>query len=373
MSKKNKNKSTFRDNLIARGHEARTVRKIVLIMISVIVLILLIGGISGYMYIKSALEPVNPDNEKDIHVEIPMGASSSTIAKLLEDHNIIKDSRVFRIYTKIKNESDFQAGEYDFTQAMTFDEIIESLKTGRVIKEAIYRVTIPEGLSIPEIAKIFEKEVGIKQDKFLKKVNDVSYVESLIDAYPTLLSGDILHPDIRNPLEGYLFAATYDFYEEDIPVETVIEVMLDKSNEVLGKYLDDISAKDMTVHEMTTMASMIEKEAKNKAQRRSISSVFYNRLKAGMKLQTDPTVLYALGKHKKKVLLKDLEVKSPYNTYQIDGIPVGPISNFSEDSLKAAINPDDTEFLYFLHDAEGKIYYAKTHDEHVKLKNEHIK
>lgn len=372
MSKK-KNKSSFRDNLIARGHEARKVRRIVMMMITVIIFILLIGGISGYMYIKSALQPVNPNNEKEIHIEIPMGASSSTIAKLLEEHHIIKDSRVFRIYTKLKNESDFQAGEYDFTQAMTIDEIIESLKEGRVIKEAIYRVTIPEGLSIPEIAKIFEKKIGIKQKEFLNRVNDVSYVESLIEQYPTLLSEDVLHPNIRNPLEGYLFAATYDFYDEEVSVEMIVEAMLNKSTEVIGKYYDDITEKNMSIHEMTTMASLIEKEAKNKEQRRSISSVFYNRLKAGMKLQTDPTVLYALGKHKKKVLLKDLEVDSPYNTYKIEGIPVGPISNFSEDSLQAAIYPEDTDFLYFLHDAEGNIYYAKTHDEHVKLKNEHIK
>lgn len=370
---KKKNKSTYRDNLTARGNEAKTVRKIVSIILVMITLILFIGGISGYIYIKSALQPVDPDNKKDIHVEIPMGASSSTIGKILEENNIIKDSRIFRIYTKVKNQSDFQAGEYDFTQAMTFDEIIESLKEGRIMKKAIHRVTIPEGKSINEIAKIYEEKLGIKQKKFLDIVNDPKYIQTLIEKYPNLLSDEITNPDIRSPLEGYLFAATYDFYEEDVKVEAIIEQMLDKSKKVISKYLDEISAKDMTVHEMLTMASIVEKEAKNAKQRKRISSVFYNRLQADMKLQTDPTVLYAIGKHKKKVLYKDLEIESPYNTYQNKGIPVGPISNFSENSLQAAIDPEKTDYLYFLHDEDGNIHYAETHDEHIKLKQEYIK
>lgn len=372
MSKKKKT-STFRENQIARSEDAKTVRKIVAIIVSSLILILVIGGISGYMYIKSALNPVDPDSKKEIKVEIPMGSSSSTIGKILEENGIIKDGRIFRFYTKFKNESDFQAGEYKFTPAMELDEIIDSLKKGEGSKEELYKVTIPEGKTIEEMAAIYSKELPFSKEDFLKKVNDPKYVKQLIKKYPAVLSEDILDPQIRTPLEGYLFAATYDFYDEKPSVEAVVEKMLKKTKSIVENYLEEIQNADLTVHEALTMASLVEKEAKTEEQRKRIASVFYNRLEHNMKLQTDPTVLYALGKHKDKVLLKDLEVNSPYNTYQIEGIPVGPISNFSEQSLKAIIEPEKTDYLYFLHDDEGNIYYAKTYEEHLKLKREHIK
>ncbi|WP_284139677.1 MULTISPECIES: endolytic transglycosylase MltG [unclassified Virgibacillus] len=372
MSKKKKT-STYRENLKARTEEAKTVRKIVSIILVSLILILLIGGISGYMYIKSALSPVDPNSEKGIKVEIPLGSSSSSIGSILEENGVIKDGRIFRFYTKFKNESDFQAGDYTFTKAMTLDQIIESLKKGRIIKDPVFKVTIPEGKSIDEIAEIYADKLYFKKEAFLEKVNDPKYIAYLIDTYPAILSEDVLNPEIRTPLEGYLFAATYDFYEEEPPIDTIVETMLNKTNAVVNAHLDEIGAKDLTVHEALTMASLVEKEAQTEDQRRKIAGIFYNRLDVGMRLQTDPTVLYALGKHKDKVLLKDLEVDSPYNTYRIKGIPIGPISNFSESSLQAVLNPEKTKFKYFLHDGEGNIYYAETHDEHLKLKQQHIK
>src|SRR5690625_977121 len=145
---KEKRTHHFRNNLIARSKEARTVRKIVAIIITSLVLTFLVGGISGYMYIKSALEPVDPDNDEEIEVTIPIGSSTSNIASILEENNIIKDARVFRFYIKFKNMSDFQAGDYTFSQAYTFDDIIETLKSGKVLEDPIHVVTIPEGKTI---------------------------------------------------------------------------------------------------------------------------------------------------------------------------------------------------------------------------------
>src|SRR5690625_770895 len=116
--------------------------------------------------------------------------------------------------------------------------------------------------------------------------------------------------------------------------------------------------KDLTIHEAITFASLVEKEAKTSEQRELIAGVFYNRLDKDMPLQTDPTVLYALGKHKDRVLYKDLEVDSPYNTYKIDDLPVGPISNFSKTALEATLDPNENEYIYFLHDKEGEIHYS---------------
>ncbi|MBU5466480.1 endolytic transglycosylase MltG [Virgibacillus sp. MSJ-26] len=371
MSKKNKKKE-FRDNLIARNEEASTVRKIVSIIIISLILIFLVGIISGYMYIKSALQPVDPGNEQGVEVEIPLGSTSSSIANILEEKGIIKDSRIFRIYTKVKNESDFQAGAYTFTPAMTIDEIIESLKSGVLVKEPIDKVTIPEGKTVEEIAEIFAEKKYFSKKDFIDKVNDEKYVEELIEAYPSILSEEILDEDIRTPLEGYLFAATYDIYVENPNINDIIETMLDRTAEVVNENQKDIDKKKFTVHEALTFASLVEKEASSKDQRKGIASVFYNRLEEGMPLQTDPTVLYAMGEHKDKVLLKDLEIESPYNTYQIDTLPVGPISNFSVNSLKASLHPEKSDYKYFLHDNEGGIHFAETHEEHIKLKQKYI-
>ncbi|HLR08285.1 MAG TPA: endolytic transglycosylase MltG [Bacillota bacterium] len=365
-------KKHYKNDLISRSEEAQTVRKIVAIIIVSLILILIVGGISGYLYIKSALGPVDPNSEETIKVDIPMGSSSAEIGKILEDNGVIKDARVFRFYTKFKNEADFQAGEYTFTPSLTIDEVIKVLKNGKTKSDPIYTITIPEGKSVEEIAEIYAAELPLTKEDFLKKINDQAYIESLIDQYPSILSDTILKNGIESPLEGYLFAATYQYYDENPDVDTIVTTMLDKTEAVMDKYLDDISQRDMTVHEAFTMASLVEMEARSAEQRKMIAGVFYNRLEEGMKLQTDPTVLYALGEHKDKVLLEDLEVESPYNTYQIDDLPIGPIANFGESSLDAAVHPEESDNKYFLHDEDGNIFFAKTHDEHVKLKQEHI-
>lgn len=366
-------KKSYKENLAARTEEVRTVRKIVAITTLILTLIIVIGGVSGYMYIKSALSPVDPNQSDEKNIEIPLGSTTSTIANILEENGIIKNALVFRFYTKFKNESEFQAGEYTLSPSLTIDEIIEKIKSGNVHGEPLYTITIPEGKTIDEIAQIYSSTLPFSKEDFLGKVNDTDYINELIDAYPNLLSEAILDPEIVTPLEGYLFAATYDFFQEEPTVEMVITKMLDKTGQVVKPLKGQMQDKDLTLHEALTFASLVENEAKTQDQRTMIAGVFYNRLEKEMPLQTDPTVLYALGEHKDKVLLKDLETESPYNTYQINDLPIGPISNFGEKSLQATLQPENTNYLYFLHDSKGNIHYAETHDQHVQLKNQYIK
>ncbi|WP_010531076.1 endolytic transglycosylase MltG [Lentibacillus jeotgali] len=371
MSKK-KMSGSYKNNLLKRSEDAKMVRKIAAITIISLLLILIVGIISAYFYIKSALQPVDPDSNKDVAIEIPMGSSTSEIAAILEENNIIKDDTVFRVYTKISNETQFQAGEYTFSPSMGIDEIIQALQNGKVMEDPLYKVTIPEGKSIDEIAEIYANKLPFSKKDFLKKVNDREYIESLIKSYPEILTNDILNPKVRTPLEGYLFAATYQFYNKEPSVEAVVSRMLEKTVNVVTPYLDEISAQDLSVHEALTMASIVENEASSDKQRRKIAGLFYNRLEEGMPLQTDPTVLYALGEHKDKVLHKDLEVESPYNTYHVNSLPVGPISNFAESSLKATVNPQKSDYLYFLHDDQGNIHFSETNKAHNTLKEKYI-
>ncbi|MBM6619684.1 endolytic transglycosylase MltG [Bacillus suaedaesalsae] len=366
------NKEEFKEKLLEKHKEAKLVRRIVLI--STIVIFLIIGSVItfGYLYIKSALEPVDPKDKKPIEVTIPIGSSSRKIASILEENKVIKDDKVFRYYVKFKNESGFMAGDYKLNQSMTFDEIIASLKSGRILQEAVFSLTLPEGKQLVEITKILSEKTGYTEEELMTQLNDRKFLEDLMAKYPTVLTDEIFQEGIRYPLEGYLYPATYSYYKEKPSIEELITPMLEKTEEIFLVYQEEMIEKDMSVHQLLTFASLIEEEATQKTDREKIASVFYNRLDQGMKLQTDPTVLYSLGEHKDRVLYDDLEVESPYNTYVITGIPVGPIANAGEMSIKATINPGETDYLYFLAAKDGEVHYAKTLDEHNRLKAKYI-
>ena len=348
-----------------RKGEVKTVRRIVGIIALVALIVIAIAGYTGYNYVSSALEPMDPESNKKIEVEIPMGSGITLISSILEEKGIVKDARIFKYYTKFKNESAFQAGNYSLTKSMTLDEIIESLKTGRVYREPVFTMTVPEGLTLDQIAKIVEKNTPHSAEQFMKKATDAAFIEQLMVEYPVLLTEDILNENIRYALEGYLYPATYPFFEEKPSIEEVIKAMLTSMDKIVSEYTNVLAEKEMSVHEFLTFASLLEEEATAKTDRETIASVFYNRIEIDMPLQTDPTVLYALGSHKERVLYEDLEVQNPYNTYQNVGLPPGPIAGAGKSSIEATLNPSQTDYLYFLADKEGTNHFAKSYDEHL--------
>lgn len=345
-------------------NESRVVRKIVATVTIIVLAFIAIIGIGGYFYVSSALQPVDPESETEIQVEIPLGSGLTKISSILEEHGIIKNATIFKYYAKFKNQSNFQAGNYTMTQSMTFDEILESLKTGRVYREPLMSITIPEGLTLEQIGQIIENNTEYTQQQFMDRVTDQEFVEDVMAIYPELFTEEILDENIRYALEGYLFPATYSIYEEQVALDELITMMISKTNDVVNQYKSLLDEKEMTVHELLTFASLLEEEATAKTDRETIASVFYNRLEIGMPLQTDPTVLYALGGHKERVLFSDLGVQHPYNTYVNTGLPPGPIANAGVTSIEAALNPSETDYLYFLADKQGNNHFAKTFDEH---------
>jgi UPF0755 protein len=274
---------------------------------------------------------------------------------------------------KLKNESGFMAGEYEMSPSMTIPQIVSSLKTGKVMQKAAVKMTIPEGKQLDEIAAIIAEKTNQGQDEVFNKLNQPDFVIGLMEEYPDILTDEILDPKIKYPLEGYLFPATYSFYTKNPTIEEVVTVMLDKTKTVLEQYRGQMKEKEMTVHELLTFASLIEEEATAKVDRDQIASVFVNRMSDGMPLQTDPTVLYALGEHKDRVYYKDLEVDSPYNTYKNKGLTPGPIANAGTSSIEAALKPAETKYLYFLATPNGDVLFSKTLEEHNEKKSEHIK
>lgn len=347
-----------------RASEAKIVRKIVFYIAAGIgiLLIAVIGG--GVFYVQNALEPVDPDSDQYVEVNIPLGSSVAQIGEELKSKNLIKSPTVFRYYVKYKNESGFQAGDYELSPSMAIDEIIAHLKQGQVNKEAAFRLTIREGLWMTDIAEAIAEETDLEKDAILRKMKDRQYIENTyLGEYP-FLKKTILDDGIRYPLEGYLFPATYAFAEENPSLETIVKKMLDKTGAVLNEFETNIEQSDFSIHQVLTLASLIEEEGTNEENRRKISSVFHNRLEENMPLQSNPTVNYAVQKHRGWIEGDDINVDSSYNTYIHKGLPIGPVANPGKDAIEASLNPIETDYYYFIARVNGEILFSKTYEKH---------
>lgn len=350
-------------------NDAKVVRKIVFMMLASFTLIILIGVISGYFYIKSALQPVDGNSDEEIVFEVPMGSTSSNIATTLEENGLIKNSKIFRFYVKFKNFSDFQAGEYALSPSLSMEEIIRELQQGRVMEEPVHRLTIPEGKAVEEIAKLVDKHLNVSEKEFLSVAQDEAFLEELMESYPMVLTKDILNKEVIEPLEGYLFAGTYDVFEEEPTAESLITMMVEQTNQVLTKELEAIEDQELTPHQVLTLASIVERESMFEEDRPKVAQVFMNRIADNMKLQSDITAAYANGEHKIVMTYDDIGVDSPYNTYVQEGLPPGPIASPSTNAIKAVIQPEgnDFDYIYFYARPSGETYYTKTLDEHKEI------
>lgn len=371
MGKGSKKEIMF-DRMREKKEEVKVVRKIVLVVSLLILIIGIVGGLFVYNFVKGGLKAYNPDSDEPIEVEIPIGSGLNNISKILEDEGIIKSARIFKYYAKFNNESQFQAGTYELSKSMTPDELIKSLKTGKVYHEPVFTLTVPEGLTLEEIAKIVEKRSENSAEDFLAYVNDKETVKSLMDKYPNIITDEVLGEKIKFPLEGYLYPATYPFYEDNPSIETIVNMMLEATEANVTPYLEYLEKNEKSVHWLLTFASLLEKEATAQADRETIASVFYNRLDEGMPLQTDPTVAYAHGEHLSRTYYKDLEIDDPYNTYKYAGIPPGPIAGPGKSSIDAVANPSQTKYLYFLAGKDGVNHFAVTYEEHLNNRAKYI-
>lgn len=368
-----KKQDVKQDKQESKQNEASIVRKIVFRTISILSILFLIGIISVFFYIKSATGPVDKESDQEIDITIPMGSSSSDIAAILEKNNLIKNSTIFKFYLKFKNTVDFQAGEYTLSQNLDFDQIIKELQSGKVVEEPLYKITIPEGKAVDQIAELVARKFDFSEESFIEKVSDEKYISSLQEHYPDLLSNAILSKDLLIPLEGYLFAGTYEVFEEEPSIEHIIELMLAQTDAVMAAKNDEIKESDFTIHEILTLASIIERESKFDEDRPKVAQVFMNRLEKGMKLQSDITAAYANREHKVLMTYEDIETDSPYNTYVQKGLPPGPISSPSMESIQAVLEPEGEEFeaLYFYARPNGETFYRNTLKEHEKVKKQY--
>ena len=356
-----------------RKKETSIIKKIMKYFMIALLLIVIIGGFFTWNYIKSETQPVDTAQTELVSFEIEQGASVKEVSKALEKEGIIRNSKLFNFYLKFKNVSGFKSGLYHVSKSMTLDEIIAELSgAGKDKDQNATKVLIREGEQLTDIAKEVEKSTKYSAEDFMAKVQDEDFLRYLVQKFPKLLTQSYNGYQVKYVLEGYLYPATYDMNDSKT-LQMLITEMVAKTDEVMSKYYDKILESDYTLQEIMALASLIEKEGTKLEDRKKISSVFHNRIKENMKLQTDVSVQYALGEHKESLSLADLEVDSPYNLYLNYGVGPGPYNSPSEDSIVAALEPEKTDYLYFLADIHTKeIYYAKTYEEHLELKAKYI-
>ena len=254
---------------------------------------------------------------------------------------------------------------------MNYNNIIKSLKEGSKYNPDLVSITFLEGKNMRWIAKTIAQNTNNTEDQVFNLLKDKNYLMSLIQKY-WFIGNEILDDRIYYPLEGYLFPDTYKLDNKDVSVDKIFGMMLDRMDKVLTKYKAQIDASGMSVHTTLTMASIVECESSNSADRAGVAAVFYNRLARGMSLGSDVTTYYAAKVDMSERDLKMSEIKdfNGYNTRALgmEGkIPVGPISMVSESSISAAVQPLKNDYLFFVADKNGKVYYANTNEQHEQI------
>ena len=357
-------------------------------LVTVLVLLILLGagGFFGLRYAESALQPVDPSSKQYMTVQIPDGSNAQEIGSTLEKSGVIKNGLVFTLYVKYKNYNELKSGYYNLQKSMSVEDVIKELQKGGTPEPqevTLASLTIPEGYTLEQIAQTIGQLQGnfkepLTAEAFLAKVQDETFIAQEVAKYPNLLASlPAKDSGVRYRLEGYLFPATFTI-KESTTVESLIDEMLAAMDKNLSSHYATIKEKNLTVNELLTIASLVEKEGAKTEDRKLIAGVFYNRLNQGMPLQSNIAILYAEGKLGQNISLADdagidTTINSPYNVYTNLGLMPGPVDSPSLDAIESSINQTKSDYLYFVANVQdGKVYYATTLEDHDKNVQEHI-
>lgn len=308
----------------------------------------------AYVYTQMSLAPVSPENKnREVVVAIPVSATADQVGEILKQNGLVRSPLAFGLYARYTGmDSRIKAGEYRLNDSSSTPELLRELVDGSLAEMSF---TVPEGYTTAQIASMLAAKGLADRQKFLRAAAEEEF------SYPFLQG----LPKGEKRLEGYLFPDTYQVDRGSNEV-SIIEMMLDRFAAEMEEldYLDRAESNGVTLHEALTIASIVEREALVDEERPRIAGVIYNRLAIDMPLQMCATVQYILGTTKPELSYEDLEIDSPYNTYKIYGLPPGPISVPGRTSLLAAVQPETTEYLYYVAKSDGTHAFAKTLVEH---------
>ena len=340
-------------------------KKVILAVIIGLFSFLCVSCLILFAFYKENLKPVGID-DSEVTFVISSGMTTSTIIDKLKSENIIRNELVFKIYAKTTGGTP-KAGTYVFTKDMDVETIWDMIVKGLVKKDTVW-ITFVEGKRLTYIKKQISDKFPYTEEEIDEVLEDKTYIKELINKYD-ILTSEILNEKIYHPLEGYLFPDTYEF-EKDASIKTIIETMIKTMESKLSSYKDEIESSKYSIHELITLASIVELEGARSNERNGIAGVFYNRLKAGWTLGSDVTTFYAVNKDFDKSLTRsDLNSCNDYNTRGtcVKGLPVGPIASVSIASIDAVMKPESHNYYYFVADNQNTTYFTKTQQEHDKI------
>ena len=297
--------------------------------ISIIAIILIILVAFPLIWYNSSTGAVNRKNDDEIEITIPLGTGKEEIADILKENSLIRSKLAFKIYIKLNNVSNFQAGTYYLKKSMNLKEICNMLQTGIMYDPNQLNITYIEGKNIRWLAKVISEKTNNTEEDFFGKLEDENYIDSLIEKY-WFLEDIVKDDDIYYSLEGYLFPDTYTITNKDASIEEIIEKMLDRMEEILNEYKQEIKEGNYSIHKILTIASIIEAESMTESGRKDVASVIYNRLESNMAIQSDVTTYYGIKVDvgQRDLYQKEINTYNPYNTRgpNMQGkLPIGPI------------------------------------------------
>lgn len=332
-------------------------------------IILIILGVLLYFYIGNYIEKsllaVDINDNNKIIVEIPEGSSTSSIAKILYNNNLIKDQRVFKYYAKkTKADSQLRAGSFTLSKDMNIDELLEVLIKGGTSSNTV-NITIIEGLTLQETAKSISEQLGLNHDLL---VNLMENTDKYRADYQFLMD----NPNIKN-LQGYLLPETYNVYTKS-DEEAIVKMLVSQFDEFYKKEMLPLIGKNsnLNLEDVVNLASIVEKEAVLAEERDEVAKTFLNRLDINMKLQSCATVNYARGEWKERLSNEDIKIDSPFNTYVVEGLPPTPINSPGKESIKAVLQPADVDYLYFVAKGDGSHHFSNNYEDHLAAKNKYL-
>lgn len=296
-----------------------------------------------------------------------------TIAEKLKKENLIRSVFAYRVYLKLNKTKPLEKGKYLLNENMGVSDILKALSKGSNYNPDVIKITFKEGKNMRQIAKMIADNTNNNYDDVISLSQDKEYISSLINQY-WFLTDDIKNDKIYYSLEGYLFPDTYEFLNKNVTIETIFKAMLDNMEKKLEPFKAEISVSDYNIHELITLASIIELEESTSSERKGVAGVFYNRLKDNWSLGSDVTTLYAEKIDDWSVALRmdQLNACNAYNTRGtcFSGLPVGPVCNPGLDSLVSVFEPENHDNYYFVADCSGKTYLTANEASHNKIINE---
>ena len=327
--------------------------KLALIIVSVVVGLFIIGC---FAYKIGTGRVSNNSELKEVIVN--PGSSYLTISSLLKENNLIKSELFYKIYIKLHNPTPVQAGKYYLSENMSVNSIVNVLSKGSTYNPNQISITFKEGINMRQIAKVIASNTDNTEEDVFELLKDTNYLDELIDKY-WFIDEEIKNKNIYYSLEGYLFPDTYQFNNKQVTVKEIFKVMLNQMDNKLKLYKEEIENSKFSVHELLTLASIIQTEGNNNDDWDKISGVFHNRLKINDKLGSCVTIYYGVKRDFGTGPLWQYEIddNNPYNTRMYAGLPIGPIATVSEKVISSTLNPADTDYLFFISDSNRNTYF----------------